>query len=79
MINPDGGRKYSLRRPTAAADESANGEALSLSKEKKTTKLSFDDYFTQWSGLATTKPVPKAVNTCKNGDNNVFETTSILA
>lgn len=63
-MNPNG-KKYSLQKPAGVKNDNSNVGAQVESKEKKTTKLSFDDYFTQWSGLATTKPIPKAVNTCK--------------
>ncbi|XP_067944999.1 ubiquitin-conjugating enzyme E2 U-like [Watersipora subatra] len=52
-------RQHSLQpREDSKAQEPAHAD-----QRAKVTKLSFDDYFAQWNGIATTKPAPNTVNT----------------
>ena len=56
-----GSRQYSLQN---VHDSQLTAQPASV-KQKRITKLSFDDYFSQWTGIATTKPASDSINSCK--------------
>ena len=61
QLTTPGNRQYSLQN----VQESKTCESPEPTKVKRVTKLSFDDYFSQWNGIATTKPAANSSNTCK--------------
>lgn len=56
-------RQYTLQN--MSTDGAQTKGETEPAKPKRTTKLSFDDYLSQWNGIATTKPVPASVNPCE--------------